>query len=319
MVSFNFCMPSMAIAKENATWIKSTFFRGIDPSTKKKLTNKDTEDLAQRLKTEHIHYAYMFAGPYESDGHLPRYAFSRRAREAIKILKQIYPELKVFPWVGGIQNKTVQLERADWVKNAIADTVKLVKMMPIDGVHLDFEYVLFPDKKFNHKKLSTENYGEHWVAFHRQMRLILPNVFISTVVVSTASGTKPWKHKHLLSEIKEVSSVINQMSFMFYETSLHEIKSYKANLKEQLEQIKNLKSMGPNSPQYLIGIGTFREQKKLRSYLDLGFENIPAALNLLRELEREVDQKKPIIDGLAIYCEWMTTDQEWGQLRNYLK
>lgn len=316
---FILCPYSKAFAKGNATWIKSTYFRGYDPVTKNNLTSKDVESLALKLKANHIRYAYIFAGPYENDGHLPNYAFSQKAKDSIATLKRIYPDLLVLPWIGGIQNKTVHLERSSWVKNAIADTVKLIKTMPIDGVHLDFEYILFPDNKSNHKKLSTNNYGEHWIKFHKQLRLVLPKAFISGVVVSTAPGTRPWKHKHSLNEIKELSSVANQVSFMFYETSLMDRKAYRENLKEQIQQIKNLKSIDQNSSEYLIALGIFSEEKKLQSYRDLGFQNLPATLKILQEVEQEINQKKPIIGGLAIYCEWMTTDFEWNQLRGYLE
>jgi hypothetical protein len=319
IVIFHICLNSLVSAKENATWVKSIFFRGFDPTTKKKLTVKDIEDLAKRLKANHIRYAYIFAGPYESDGHLPSYVFSEQAKESIRILKKIYPELKVLPWIGGIQNKTVHLERVDWVKNAISDTAKLVKEMTLEGIHLDLEYVLYPPPKINRNKLDTSNYGVHWVKFHKLLRLALPNKFISSVVVSTASGTKPWKHKHPLSEIKKVSSIINQISFMFYETNIHELKTYRENLKEQLEQIKNLKSeLNPKAPQYLIGVGTFNIQKALLSYRDLQFENLPTTLKLLKELDQEISPKTSLVDGLAIFCEWETTVQEWNDLQKYL-
>lgn len=51
------CSCSLAFAKGNATWIKSTYFRGYDPVTKKNLTSLDVENLALRLKANHIHYA----------------------------------------------------------------------------------------------------------------------------------------------------------------------------------------------------------------------------------------------------------------------
>jgi hypothetical protein len=320
IVLFQLSLNSVVSAKENATWVKSIFFRGFDPTTKKKLTVKDVEDLARRLKANHIRYAYIFAGPYENDGHLPSYVFSREAKESIKILKKIYPELKVLPWMGGVQNKTVHLERVNWVKNAISDTAKLVKELSLTGIHLDLEYVLFPSPEFNRKRLSANDYGKHWVNFHKLLRQALPNEFISGVVVSTASGTKPWKHKHPLKEIKEISPAVNQISFMFYETNIHELKIYRENLKEQLQQVKNLKNeLNQKAPQYLIGLGTFSDQKRLKGYRDLRFENPPATLKLFKELEQEISPKISIIDGLAIYCEWMTSDEEWSELRRFLE
>jgi len=306
-------------AKENATWIKSTYFRGYDPITKKLHSTKDVEQLAIRLKTNNIKYAYIFAGPYQKDGRLPDYAFSKKAKESILIFKKIYPEVKILPWIGGVQNKTVFLERKEWVKNAIFDTVKLVKNMLIDGIHLDLEYVLYPGAKFNDNKLSAENYSRYWVLFHKELRLALPESFISSVVVSTVSGAKPWKHKHTLDEIKEISSSVDQTSFMFYETGLMDLKNYSDNLKEQIIMIKELKSLPANRSQYLIGVGIFNEEQNLKGYRDLGFKNLPLTLGLLQKIENNTEPQKAIVDGLAIFCEWMTTEREWVQLRSYLK
>ena len=147
----------------------------------------------------------------------------------------------------------------------------------------------------------------------------MPKAFISSVVASTASQTKPWKHKHTLNEVKELSTVIDQMSFMFYETSLMELKVYEGSLKEQVQQIKDLKSFASNRSKFLIGVGVFNEEKRLQSYRDLGFKNLPLTVKLLQEAEQTIGLNKSVIDGLAIYCEWMTTDLEWGQLRNYLR
>lgn len=317
-LALNFYQHSAVCARENATWIRSTFFRGIDPDTKKSLSNKDIEALALKLKDNHIRYAYIFAGPYENDGHLPSYAFSQKARESIKILKKVNPELKILPWIGGIQNKTVHLEKVQWVKNAISSTTKLVREMPIDGIHLDLEYVLLHEK-LNRKKLNKDHYRKHWIEFHKQLKMAMPHLFLSSVVVSTASETKPWKLKHTLNEIKEVSSSVDQLSFMFYETGIHDAKVYRGSLKEQLLQIQSLKKANPKSTQHLIGIGTFSEQKKLQNYRDKLIEDLPLTLKLLHELELEIDSKESIVDGLAIYCEWMTSDLEWKQLKDYLK
>jgi hypothetical protein len=316
--SFSLFGPSVTNIRSNATWIKSSYLRGHDPITKKEISPKDIENLALRLKNHHIRYAYIFAGPFNKDGHLPDYPFSQYARYSIAILKRVYPDIVILPWIGGIQNKTVYLERTNWVKNAIADTVKLVKLMQVNGVHLDLEYVLYAKSKFNNRKLNVNDYGSYWVKFHEQLRVALPYSFISSVVVSTASGAKQWKYKHSLSEVKKLSSIIDQMSFMFYETSIMELQLYKDNLKEQIEHIKDLKNSTSNRTKYLIAIGIFNEEKKLESYRDLGFKNLPLTLKYLKEGEQSISQDTILIDGLAIYCEWMVTDKEWRQLKEYL-
>lgn len=311
---------SVVDAKENATWIRSLFFRGFDPITKKKLVVKDIEDLATRLKKNNIHYAYIFSGPFDRSGHLPGYVFSHQAKESISTFKKIYPDLKILPWIGGVQNKTVHLEKMEWVQNAIGDITKLVNVLPVDGIHLDLEYILYPEKKFNLKKIGSNIYAGYWITFHKLLRNSLPNTFLSTVVVSSATGTKPWKYKHSFDDIKKISPTMDQISFMFYETSIHDQQLYRENLLEQLQQIQKIKAEHKeNFPQYLLGIGTFDSEKKLKNYRDLRFENNITTLTVLKELEEKINSPKSIIDGLAIYSEWETTDSEWADLHSFLK
>lgn len=66
-------------------------------------------------------------------------------------------------------------------------------------------------------------------------------------------------------------------------------------------------------------MGTFSDQKSLKGYRDLRFENLPITLKLEKELEQEISPKASIVDGHAIYCEWMTTEQEWNELRSVLE
>ena len=107
---------------------------------------------------------------------------------------------------------------------------------------------------------------------------------------------------------------------MFYETNIHELNAYKDNLKEQLQQIKSFKNeFIQKTPQYLMGVGTFDIQKTLSNYRDQRFENLPLTLKLMKELDQKISPKIPIVDGLAVFCEWETTAEEWNELRQFLK
>lgn len=208
----------------------------------------------------------------------------------------------------------------EWVQNAIRDMARLVKVLPVDGIHLDLEYILYPEKKFNFKKIGSNIYAAHWITFHKLLRNSLPNTFLSTVVVSSATGTKPWKYKHSFDDIKKISPIMDQISFMFYETNIHDQHLYRENLLEQLQQIQKIKAeYKENVPLYLLGIGTFDSEKKLQNYRDLRFENNFITLTVLKELEEKINFPKSIIDGLAIYSEWETTDSEWEDLHSFLK
>jgi hypothetical protein len=63
-------------------------------------------------------------------------------------------------------------------------------------------------------------------------------------------------------------------------------------------QIKNIKSIDQNLTEYLVALGIFSEEKKLQSYRDLGFENLPTTLQMLQEIEHEINQKNLSSVGL---------------------
>ena len=305
---------SELLGQENAAWSRSIFFRGFDPTTKERLTDKKLAEFASRLERNGIRYTYIFSGPFQKDGHLPAYAFSERTRASVEYLKKMHPKVKILPWIGGVEGKTVFLEDAAWVKNSLKDTAKLVGSIPFDGVHVDLEYVLFPAPSTF--VIPEKDYDAGWAQFHKKLRDALPCTFVSTVVVSSSLETRPWKHKHSVADIVEVSRVVDQLSFMFYETNLHELEAYRENIRSQLQQIRNMKDeLGKKAPQYLFGIGTFKSEGSLKTYRDMRLENVPGTLAILKELTREVSPLKRIIDGLAIYCEWLTDPEDWRQIR----
>ena len=48
------------------------------------------------------------------------------------------------------------------------------------------------------------------------------------------------------------------------------------------------------------------------------FENIPTTLTLLKELTNQSSSPlRHMIDGIAIYCEWMATPENWEQIKTH--
>jgi hypothetical protein len=293
---------------EKATWARSIYLRGFDSTTDEKLTDQILIDFALKLKRTQVSTVYIFAGPFQKTGHLPSYALSDRARKSVATLKKIYPQLKILPWIGGVQDKTVFLNRDHWIKSSIQATARLIQSGFYDGVHIDFEYVLFPTRKAS--KIHTKTYDAAWVSFYQKLREALPDVFISTVVAATPDGVRPWKHKQSLGEIKVISQWVDQIGFMFYETGLHDLESYRANLGQQLEQIQELKNALKKPPKYLLGVGAFKSENAFKDYRDLRFENLDTTLTTLKQLKNQAD-------GLALYCEWQASPSEWSQFSNY--
>ena len=305
--------------QNNAIWAQSLFFRGHKPSSGRKLVDADIVKFAGNLKRNRVPYAYIFSGPYQKDGSLPAFAFSDTAKNSLAKIRKLYRQVVILPWIGGVQDSTVFLNKPEWRKRAVASTVRFVKKMGLKGVHVDLEQILQNQRSVKFKptsKADFDKYGQNVNEFHKQLRKALPNSFISSTVLATSPQTKPWKKKTPLRELKELVKHVDQLSFLFYDTSIKDQKVFAAAAKSLLEDIKSLKSTPHGKKvQYLIAMGTFKNYYKLRHFRDLKIESIPNTLMTLKHQAKLVSPKQRLIDGIAIYCEWLTAETAWHQFR----
>lgn len=304
--------------QENAVWTESIYLRGYKPSTGEKLNNEHLKEYAETLKKNNIKYAYLFAGPYNEDGHLPEYAFSEIAIQSVKTLKAYYPEIVILPWVGGVQNKTVYLNDPLWVSNALFDTKKLLNTLNVPGVHVDLEFILpgdpYLDTEINEPKPGDqEAYANNVNSFHKKLRQTIPEAFISSVVVATSKDTRPWKRKTSISELKELIRHIDQLSFLYYDTQIDNKKIFDDNCAELLRDIRELRNK--RDIQYLIAIGTFVNRPELHKYRNLEIENIPNSLQTIKDKAFQVEPQKQIVNGIALFCDWETDEKEWQEFK----
>jgi hypothetical protein len=312
---------SASYGRNLAVWSRSIFFRGYAPTSGEALTEENLGEFARTLKENHVNYAYIFSGPYSVDGALPDWTISPRAIASIKQIKNLYPELQILPWVGGIEGRTTQLVDPVWREKALKATRQLVEQLSVDGIHVDFEKIDFaqgrgPAEDVARADSEGRAYAQGVIDFHRELRQQLPQLFVSSVVVSTAPGTVPWKRKHTSQELRELFPLVDQISFLFYDTSIKEPQEFEDAMRIQLEQIRDLKmQMSGKVPQVLLAIGSFINEPELRHYRDLEIESIPNTLQLLKKQLALVKSPLRLIDGLAIYCEWHTEPEEWRQIR----
>jgi len=309
------------IGQENAVWTESIFLRGFHPTTYQLLTEDYVKKYAETLKQNNIKYAYLFAGPFNSKGFLPDYAFSDTALNSVILLKRFNPDIIILPWVGGVQDVTVHLEDSVWRNNALQDSKRLIERLNVSGIHFDFEYVSegnpYLDQILN-KECSSNilSYGENVIRFHRLFRELIPDVFVSSVVVAPTPGTKPWKKKTSMEELSVLTRYIDQISLLYYDTSLDTQDDFETNCMNLLYSIQELKTDEPDV-QYLVSIGTFINEPELQQFRNLDIENIANSLKTIRTCLRKVDSDVQIIDGISVYCNWETDEDEWELIRKY--
>lgn len=305
-----------SLGQNNAIWSESIYLRGYRPSTHEYLTVDQIINFASTLKAHRIKYAYLFAGPYSADGHLPPYAFSDSAVQTVRLLKQYNPQMVILPWVGGVQNRTVYLGDSSWITNALADTKKLITTLGVSGVHVDLEYIKagepFLDSTIQKEKPGDyQAYGDNVNSFHRKLRSLIPDAFISSVVVATSPGTKPWKRKTSISELKELTKYVDQLAFLYYDTYINDQSVFEENCQDLIKDIETLRN--ERNIQYLIGIGTFINAPELQKYRNLDIENIPNTLHTIKNKIHDINSSKKLVDGIAIFCDWQTDSLEWKQ------
>jgi len=306
------------LGQENAVWSESVFFRGYYPSTSVELTEDVIIEHAETLKKNNIKYTYLFAGPFSTEGFIPDYAFSDIAINSVKLLKQYYPDIVILPWVGGLQNKTVFLDDSTWVKNAINDSKRLINTLSVPGIHLDFEFFMSGDPHLDELEVpggsgDVNAYGNNVNNFHKKFRELMPEAFVSSVVVATSPGTRPWKRKTTMDELKVLTKYVDQLSFLYYDTFISAQLEFEENCVFLLKDIQKLKANAPDV-QYLVSIGTFINPVEFQKYRNMDIENIPNSLQTLRKSIQEVSRKKQIVDGISIFCNWTTDEDEWEEI-----
>lgn len=305
-----------------AVWSESIYLRGFNPSTHLPVNDEIITVYCNLLKRNGVTDIFLFAGPFQKDGNLPTYPFSDTALHTVAMIKRLLPNLRILPWIGGIQNKTVFLNDSAWVNNAISSVGKLISKLHVPGVHIDFEYILKSDP-YLYSELQPalggdeEKYGINVNKFHEKLRSKLPNAFISSVVTATSKDTKPWKRKTTLHELNGLLKNIDQLCFLYYDTNIKDKDLFQTNCEQLVTDIAALKQEHPKA-NYYIAIGTFVNEPRLQHYRDLSIETIPSSISAInKSLEKVASKQTVIVDGLAIFCDWETDSSEWEQIHSY--
>ncbi len=303
----------------HGVWTQSLFFRGFAPSTGEKLRMKDLVKLAEDAKSNKIRDLYIFAGPFNEDGTIPDYSFSETARASVKRLKELAPNARVLPWLGGLQDKTVFLNKPEWRQRAVEDMLRLAKYLEVPGMHLDFEYILptstyvIQYSQIPAARSPMTDYHPSMRDFFKEVREKAPSLFVSTVFPSSAPEVTPWKANPSRRDLEEISPLVHQMSFLYYDTSITSQEVFDRGLRHQLEDIIAAKKASP-STEVNIAFGTFVNEEQLHPYRDLSIENLPNSFATLKRALQGLEDKNPL-SGISIFCEWETEESEWQQFR----
>lgn len=309
-----------APAVRHAVWVQSLYFRGVQPSTRELLTDAHLVQLANTFVANGIRDAYMFAGPDNEDGTVPNYAFSDTAIATVKRLRTLAPQVRILPWLGGLQDKTVFLNNPTWRTRAIENTVKLATALGVVGVHLDFEYILpestyvIEEQGIQGPRSPVSEYHPSMREFFRELKVRAPSLFISTVFPSSAPEVTPWKANPRRADLLSIAPFVSQVSFLYYDTSIRTQAVFEAGLTHQLEDSNAVRRSSPQT-ELLIAFGSFVNVAPLQPFRDLAIESIPNSFMTLRRVLERMEFKESPVDAIAIFSDWETSPEEWRQFR----
>lgn len=303
-----------AFAKyNNAFWVQGNYIREhywTNLPIRIKVTDEDQARFIKIIEEQKIKYVYLFWSAFNKDGKLQHVSPESYEYKKFKELQSILPDVHFIPWLGGVQNRSIYLHDKKWNKNAKEQTLKLMKLLGTKTkyVHINFEYLLYgqiPEKQYD--------YGENFIKFFKELRHDLDKkIKISTVVASTTTKATPFKYRHSVAEINRVLPYIDQINFLFYDTKISNQEKYYAALREQLSHISAF-SKKKSDVEYIIGTGTFENHwPPARKYRDLKIESLP---HFFGELKKELKEKKTPIEGVAYFCEWLTDDHQWEEIK----
>jgi len=131
----------------------------------------------------------------------------------------------------------------------------------VSGLHFDFEFILPGEPYLDRTEIpdgagDIKTYGYNVNDFHKRFRELMPDAFVSSVVVTTSPIAKPWKRKTTMDELLVLTQYVDQLSFLFYDTFIGTQPEFEEDCIYLLKDIKRLKKNAPDV-QYLVSIGTF--------------------------------------------------------------
>ena len=246
--------------------------------------------LASRLRDGCITDVFPHLCPAGEDGRVA----SHDAAQVERFLDALGPPFRVLPWVGGARDGTARIEDRAWRAAFVASARELLERHPrLAGVHVNIEPCPDGDPSF--------------LALLDELRGALP----AGKLLSVAAYPPPtvW---HRFPDVHwgeryfgEVTRRSDQVAVMAYDTALVQQKVYRWLVSAWTREVLTW-SRGAD---VLIGVPTYEDAGS--GWHDPEVESLRNALLGVHAALGGRDALPERYQGLAIYCEWETDDEEW--------
>lgn len=255
---------------------------------------KSLRVLSDKLHRYHITDVFPHLCPAEPDGHLPAFDDSQ-AERALDALAGV----RVIPWIGGPNGGSVRLQNSKWRAVFTNDVAGLLRAHPrFAGVHLNIEPLPSGDTNF--------------LRFLEDLRAALPTgKLLSVAAYPPPTRWHPYSEMHWdEAYFRQVAARCDQLAVMLYDAGQRVPKLYERLMADWTQEV--LAWSGDKA--VLLGVPTYDDPGV--EYHHANVENLTnAVLGVHRGLSR---QPMPAnYQGVAIYCDWKTSEQEWAYFREH--
>jgi hypothetical protein len=251
-------------------------------------------ELSEKLHRNHITDVFPHLCPAEAAGHLP----SVDDKQVERLLDGL-AGIRVMPWVGGPNGDNVRLGNAKWRSVFVDEVALLLQKHPrLFGVHLNVEPLPSGDTNF--------------LSFLEQLRSALPEEkLLSIAAYPPPTRWHPQRDVHWdQAYFHEVARRCDQIVVMMYDAGQRFPKMYQRLMADWTGEVLAWNS----GKSVLLGVPTYEDPG-----VEYHYSNVENITNALLGVHRGLSAGAlpSNYQGVAIYAEWETSDQEWSYFRDH--
>ena len=251
-------------------------------------------ELAERLRRHHITDLFPHLCPAEPDGKLPPIDPVQ-----VEHFLDAFEGFRVIPWIGGPNGSSARLHRPEWRVGFATAAKKLLLEHPrLAGVQINIEPLTSGDTNF--------------LNFLEEFRIALPKgKLISVAAYPPPTWWHPYEEVHWRERyFREVARRCDQLAVMMYDAGQRNPKTYQHLMADWTREVLAWSEGTP----VLLGLPTYDDT-------GVGYHNpeVENLRNALMGIHRGLWRTKLSTNyqGVAIYCDWETSENEWSYFRKH--
>jgi hypothetical protein len=279
----------------NGLWIGHKWYTGQHVRSDEPVTEEEIQRLSSRLLQARIRFAYVHVGPLLPDG-----STEDHAGPLFTELRRRTPDTYYLAWLGGLTHR-LPVEDPAW-RQAVVATVERLHEEGFHGVHLNIE--------------PLEDHHPGYLELLSDLRARLPRGFMLSHatrhsgpygLVAGPMGSRAWSRDFY----ERTMDLTDQTVLMAYDTKTDIEKFYVWFVKHQTENVVRW-ACAREGHRVLIGIPSYED---VPLYSNPKVENVRNAVQGVRAALEELGTHAECFDGVAIYANWVTDEQEWAEYR----